>query len=106
MVDPVLEDGRLRGFSFESIAGGRRHRGEATPAGREEGRSMAWRVESSEVRGTIEVALKPADEGTSVLVTVDVESAGLLSALLFPALAAAIGRGLPEAVERFADELG
>lgn len=106
VTDPVLDSGgRLRGFSFETVAGGRRYRGVASPAERVEGQAIAWTVDSAEMQGTIRVGLTPVGGRTSVEVTVEVGSAGLLSSLFFPVIAGAIGRGLPGAVERFAKGL-
>jgi carbon monoxide dehydrogenase subunit G len=105
-VDRVIEahldgTGRLKAFSFESEVGGRRYVGEATPAGREEGRLIAWDIDSSEVKGTVTVGLAPNDAGTAVDVRLDVEGAGMLGSLFFPVIAAAIGKGFPATVEDF-----
>lgn len=105
--DPVIDEaGRLRGFSFETRAGGRRYLGRATPHVRVEGEAMGWHVESPEVRGVIRVDLSPLDSGTSVTVGLEVESAGMISGMFFPMIARAIGDGLPDAVGRFAAGLG
>lgn len=104
--DPAIdEQGRLRGFSFETTAGGRGYIGTATAHHRAEREVIAWRIESSEVRGFIRVSLSPVEAGTSVTVNLEVESAGVMSAILFPVISGAIGRGFPETVERFAAEL-
>lgn len=101
--DPEIDThGRLRGFSFETVAAGRRYAGTATPYERVEAARMSWKVSNSEVHGTIVVALTPLGDGTSITVTLRVESAGLLASMFFPVIAAAIGNGLPESVESFA----
>lgn len=101
--DPVIDaEGRLRGFSFETVAGGRRHLGSAAPTDRVEGQVIAWRIESSEVRGGIRVELEAAEGGARIEVTLDIESAGVLSSMFFPVIAGAIRRELPNAVEDFA----
>lgn len=101
--DPAVDDeGRLQGFSFETLAAGKRYVGLATPNRRDEGRLMSWRIESSEVRGVTTVELEPSDPGTSVTVTLEVESRSLLSGMFFPLIANAIGNGLPDAVDDFA----
>lgn len=106
VLDPVIDDnGRLRGFSFETIAAGKKYVGTATPHERVEGRKMAWRIENSEVRGLTTVTLEPDDADTKVTVTLRVESAGLLSTIFFPVIAGAIGNALPKAVEEFATGL-
>lgn len=100
--DPKVDDqGRLEGFSFETLAGGKRHTGTASPSRRVEGATMAWNIESSEVKGTTSVDLKTDDQGTNVSVTVYVESVGFLSSMFFPVIAGALGKSLPTAVEEF-----
>ena len=64
---------------------------------------MAWNIETSELRGITRVVLDDAGGGTQITVSLEVESIGMLSSLFFPVIAAAIGNGLPRAVEKFAD---
>jgi carbon monoxide dehydrogenase subunit G len=100
--DPVVDaDGRLRGFTFESDVGGRKYLGEATPARREEGRLMAWDIDSSEIKGKVAIEIGPDDDGTNVQVRLDVEGAGMLGSLFFPVIASAIGGGFSATVEEF-----
>jgi carbon monoxide dehydrogenase subunit G len=102
VIDPVVDaDGRLRGFSFESAVGGRKYLGEATPSHREEGRLIAWDIDSSEIKGKVAVEIEPEDVGTKVQVRLDVEGAGMLGSLFFPVIASAIGSGFPATVEEF-----
>ncbi|HEY6634251.1 MAG TPA: hypothetical protein VI141_01405, partial [Acidimicrobiia bacterium] len=101
--DAKLDElGRLIGFSFESVAAGKRYVGTARPARRDEGHLMAWDIANSEIRGTTTVAIAPSGNETELTVTLEVESAGLLSAMFFPVIAGAIGNGLPDAVAAFA----
>jgi Polyketide cyclase / dehydrase and lipid transport len=100
--DPTVDpDGRLRGFSFESDVGGRRYVGKATPAGREEGRLMAWDIDSAEIKGKVAIELGPNADGTRVQVRLHVEGAGMLGSLFFPVIASAIGSGFAGTVEEF-----
>ena len=102
VIDPVVDaDGRLRRFSFESDVGGRKYLGEATPARREEGRLMAWNIDSSEIKGKVAIEIAPEDQGTKVQVRLDVEGAGVLGSMFFPVIASAIGSGFPATVEEF-----
>ncbi len=96
------EQGQLTGFSFESVAAGKRYVGRARPARRDEGRLMAWDIANSEIQGVTTVALAPLGKETEITVTLEVQSAGLLSAMFFPVIAGAIGNGLPDAVSSFA----
>jgi hypothetical protein len=69
VIDPVVDaDGRLRGFSFESDVGGRKYLGKATPARREEGRLIAWDIDSSEITGKVAIEIGTEDQGTKVQV--------------------------------------
>jgi len=103
VVDP---DGQLQGFSFESVAAGKKYLGRALPAGRETEKMMAWDIETSEVRGRIIVNLQGTDTGTRVDVSLRMESVGVLSSVFFPVIASAIGEGFPKTVQEFALGLG
>lgn len=98
----VDHDGRLRGFSFDTEISGKSYAGQAAPLRRTEGKEIAWSVRNSEVKGSLEVQLAPADGGTQITVGLTVQSASFLAGVLFPAIAGAIGNGLPQAVEDFA----
>ena len=103
VIAPVIDnDGRLRGFSFETAVGGKIYLGKATPKAREESRLMAWNIENSEVRGVTTVQLSDDGPGTRVQVTLEVESVGMFASMFFPVIANAIGSGLPESVDAFA----
>jgi hypothetical protein len=106
--DPRIDEtGRLRGFSFDTVAAGKRYVGTATPRERIDGQRLSWHIENSEIRGSTTVDLASTDNGDTMLtVTLDVESAGFLSSMFFPIIAGAIGNGLPRAVDEFAAGLG
>lgn len=104
--DPQFDDhDRLVGFAFDTEVGGKRYKGVATPAVREEGTVMGWDVKNSEITGTTTVALSSLGKETRITVTLRVASAGFLSGMLFPAIAKTIGNGLPQTVEDFAAAL-
>jgi carbon monoxide dehydrogenase subunit G len=98
-------EGRLQGFSFEATAAGQTYPGLATPAARDEGRIMAWAVDTSEVEGVLRVEMSDEDDGTRLTVTVELESRSILSSVFFPVISTAIGNGLPKALGTFADRL-
>ena len=101
--DPKVDDeGRLLGFSFDTHAAGRKYVGTASPHERVEGKRMAWRVQNSEVKGIASVTLNPRGSGSIITVTLQVESVGMLSSVLFPLIASAIGSGLASSVDSFA----
>ncbi len=104
--DPQVDpEGALRGFAFESAAGGRTYLGKATLAERFETRLMSWDLATSEINGVLSVGLFDAQPGTRVEVSLTVESLGVLSSMFFPMIAGAIGSGFPQAVDRFAASL-
>jgi hypothetical protein len=106
VVDPKVDaEGRLQGFVFETMIGGTAYRGTASPAGREEGRMMAWAIDSSEIEGTITVQLEPNGGGTKVGVDLRADGTGMLGSLLFPVISAAIGNGFAATVDNFVAEL-
>ena len=105
--DPKIDDqGRLTGFSFDTVAAGKKYVGKAAPHERVEGQRIAWRIENSEVRGLTTVDLAPDGDQTRITVTLEVEGVGVLSTMLFPMIATAIGSGLPASVEEFARGFG
>lgn len=104
VIDPVIDDtGRLQGFTFETFVAGTKYLGEATPHAREEEQMMTLNIANSEIRGAIRVDLSDDGQGTRIRVTLDVESAGMLSAMFFPVIVRSIGNGLPRAIEEFAE---
>lgn len=105
--DAVIDgEGRLEGFAFEASAAGQTYPGLASPEAREEGEVMAWAIDTPEIEGVIRVELDDNNGGTRCTVTIEVQSRTIIAAVLFPAIASAIGNGLPAAVERFARETG
>jgi hypothetical protein len=103
VINPVIDEkGRLQGFTFETLVAGTKYLGKATPNAREEGQMVALNIANSEIRGAIRIDLSDDGDGTLIRVTLDVESAGVLSAMLFPMIARSIGNGLPRATEAFA----
>jgi carbon monoxide dehydrogenase subunit G len=107
VIDPIVDgSGRLVGFSFESMVGGKAYRGEASTAGREEEKMMAWDIRTSELKGRVTVALSAYGEGTRVYVRVDIEGVGMLGSVFFPVIASAVGNGFHETVNEFVRVLG
>jgi carbon monoxide dehydrogenase subunit G len=107
VVDPVIDElGRLVSFSFDTEVAGKAYRGSAIGIGREEGRRIGWRIENSEITGTIGVALTPNGQTTEVGVDLSVSSRGLLSGMFFSVISKTIGSGLPLSVDEFAAGFG
>lgn len=102
----VAADGSLHGFSFESVIGGRTHKGQAKPSSREEQRLIAWDIETSDIAGSVSVKLDDQGTGTKIDVSLTVESRGILSSVFFGVISTTIGDGFPTTVENFAESLG
>ncbi len=110
-VDKVLDEvhdasGRLVGFKFQSTAAGKQYVGTASPGPREEGRSLVWNIQTSEIKGSVAVSLRPLGETTDINVTMQVESVSMMASFGFPFIAAAISNGFQETVDNFAAGLG
>lgn len=106
-VDRVLDDihdasGSLVGFKFHSTAVGRQYLGTASPGPREEGRFLVWNIQTSEIKGTVTVSLRPLGEQTGIDVVMHVESVSMMASFAFPMIAAAIAKGFQETVDNFA----
>ena len=106
VLDPVVDpEGHLQGFSFESVAAGKKYLGRARPAGREPQRMVAWDIETSEMRGRVVVGLSPWTVTPGSTSSLRIESVGMLSSVFFPVIAAAIGDGFRRTVDEFARTL-
>ncbi len=100
---PVIDDeGKLRGFLFDTVVGGTAYEGKASPRHRDEGQAMAWNLANSQVRGLVHIDLSDAGAGTSMTVGLEIESASFMAGMFFGAIANAVGSGFPETVERLA----
>lgn len=99
------ERGILRSYRFVARVGGTAYQGRAETEHIEEPRAMTVNITSDHLDGRIEVTLSGDGAGSEVAVRLTARSRGLLTGLAFPAIASAIGSGLPENVERFAAEL-
>ena len=105
--DPRYDsDGRLTGFDFTTHVGSMWFRGHATRSNVVDGQSLEWEVQTPELNGSVAVGIRAEADGTQVTVTLTFASAGLMSSVLFPKIATSIRNDFPEAVERFARELG
>jgi carbon monoxide dehydrogenase subunit G len=106
VLDPVVDDqGKLRGFRFESVVAGKRYTGRATPSVRTQGTAMGWAITTPELKGTVTVRVTTNDAMTRVAIDLEVESVGMLASVFFPAIAASIRNGYVETVERFVGSL-
>jgi len=98
-------DGQLTGFGFAATVSGLRYPGQAAVASASPPNDMRLELTTSEMSATIDVRLTASGETTRVQVALTVTSKSFLAGMFFPSIAAAIGRGLPNAVEDFATRL-
>jgi carbon monoxide dehydrogenase subunit G len=100
------DDGTLRSYRWKTVVGPRAYLGSATVVASEPDRRMALHLDGSEITGDLVAELTPdGDTGTTMTVTLAIESVGVLSTLFFPVVADAVGRGLPAQVDAFVRSL-
>ena len=95
------EDGSLRSYRWSAHVGPTRYKGTATVVAAEKGRLMTLDLDGAEVTGVLTTTILPNGHRTSVAVTLEIASNGTLSSLFFPLVAQAVGKSLPDQVDRF-----
>ena len=97
-------DGTLDSFRWSAHVGPTKYQGSAVVAIADSPHHMKLNLDSSELTGSL---ITDIEEGDSpfLAVTLEVVSKGTMASLFFPIIAEAIGRGLPDQVERFARSL-
>jgi hypothetical protein len=98
--------GDLTGYRFKVAVGGVDYAGSARRIASVPGRSMTLAIDSPHLQGAVTVTLEPADPGTAVRVDLTMSPNGFLASFMFPMIAAAVGRELGAAVDRFVGGLG
>ncbi len=100
--DPVHDEaGDLVSYRWSAHVGPTRYRGTAEVIEAERDRLMRLDLDGGEVAGTLTTKMDRNGDGTRLVVTLRIVSRGTLSALFFPLVADAVGRVLPEQVQRF-----
>jgi hypothetical protein len=95
-------DGRLLSYSFSATVAGKRYPGRARVITSQPPDHMVVEIDTSELAGTISVWLRPEPTSGAITVELAVRSKGLLSGMMFPLIAGAIGSGLGGNVEAIA----
>jgi hypothetical protein len=104
--DPEFgDDGRLCAYRWRVEAGPRTIEGTAQTTESVAPGRMVIAMHAGEFSGVIGTHLTPDDEGTSVLVEIDLEGRGLLTSMFWGPLTKIIGDGLPEQVEGLVDSM-
>jgi carbon monoxide dehydrogenase subunit G len=103
--DHAYSGENLDGFRFRAVVGGIPYQGTARVTDSEPESAMTMSIRSSELHGTIEVALYDEEGGTRLHVEMNVRPAGLLGPMVFPMISRSVGAGFPGSVERLAAEM-
>jgi hypothetical protein len=90
----------LARFSLAATVAGNRYPGQATVTSSEPPSSMSVEITTRDLIGLIDVRI-----GAHLDVTLHTRSRSLLTGMMFPMIAAAIGQGLPERVDALARKL-
>jgi hypothetical protein len=98
-------EGHLGGYSFFVEVGGMPYRGQAVRSASSPPNRITMSITSEQLKGDITVEIQAVPSGSLVRVRMSMEPAGFFSSLLFPVVAAAVAKGFPAAVERFAADL-
>jgi carbon monoxide dehydrogenase subunit G len=96
-------DGVLRSYRFTVKAAGKSYEGIATTHDADRPSLMAVTIDTPEVMGTITVELTPSNPGgTDMTASLKMKPRGVLSVLVFPVIAMAVGSGFPRQIEEIA----
>lgn len=95
------EDGSLRSYRWSAHVGPTRYIGTATVVAADKGRLMTLELDGREIAGVLTTTILPNGDTTTVTVTLEIVSKGTLSSLFFPLVAKAVGKSLPDQVDRF-----
>lgn len=94
--------GALLSYAFAATVAGRRYPGSARVVRSRPPEQMVVDIDTSELAGSISVHLRPSEHSGAITVVLAVRSKSLLSGMMFPVIAGAIGNGLGANVEAFA----
>ena len=97
--------GNLEAFLFNAVVAGKTYPGKANVRLSSRPTDMVVAISTSEIMGQIATNLSANHSGVTVHVTLDLQSRGLLSTMMFPVIAAAVNDGLPHQIEQFAAQL-
>jgi carbon monoxide dehydrogenase subunit G len=99
-------DGTLRGYRFTVNAAGKRYEGTASTHNADKPAFMAVTIDTSEVAGTITVELAPSNPGgTDLTASLKMRAKGMLSMVVFPVIARAVGSGFADQIDGIATKI-
>ncbi len=100
--DPVHdEEGQLVEYRWSASVGPTTYRGTAQVSDAHVDSLMVLDLDGGELAGTLSTRIEQNGSGSRITVDLGIVSKGTLSALFFPIVSEAVGRGLPAQVERF-----
>jgi hypothetical protein len=98
--DPVYaDDGTLTAFSWVADIGGKKYDGDAATTSYEIPNNFELTLDTSEIAGDVIATLTSVEEGCEVTVEITFRTKGMLSAMFFPAIKAALASGYPQQIE-------
>jgi hypothetical protein len=98
--DPVYaDDGTLISFNWVADVGGKAYGGVATTTAHEKPNRLELTMDTSEIAGDVVATLASVDDGCDVTVEITFRTKGMLSAMFFPAIRAALASGYPQQIE-------
>jgi hypothetical protein len=98
--DPIYaDDGTLTAFSWVADIGGKKYDGDATTTTYEIPNTFELTMDTSEIAGDVVATLTSVDEGCEVTIEITFRTKGMLSAMFFPAIKAALASGYPQQIE-------
>lgn len=98
--DPsYADDGTLISFNWVADIGGKSYGGVATTTSHEKPDRLELTMDTSEIAGDVVATLASVDDGCEVTVEITFRTKGMLSAMFFPAIKAALSSGYPQQIE-------
>jgi len=103
--DPEFDGEILSGYQWSTEIGSRDFNGTANVIEHSAPDRYAIDLDAGEMAGTIDITLSDGNPTTDLDVTLDFRTKGMLSAMFWPIIKDAIGKGLPGQMEDFATTL-
>ncbi len=95
-------DGVLESFDWTADLGGKEYNGRAWTTGYDMLERYDLTMDNAEIAGDIVATVEPLDGSCDVTIQITFRTKGLLSAMFFPAIKAALASGFPQQVEDLA----
>ena len=98
-------DGVLKSFDWVAMVGSKAYDGKAWVTGYDMISRYELTMDSSEIAGDVVATITPIDDTCDVTIQITFRTKGMLSAMFFPAIKAALASGFPQQVEDLADTI-